>query len=198
MKMRTSFTVILPYLWSRNPERILAQSGHQKAKAPGHGPGPSCFEVRRRSEPVVHAGANLVGVEADAGRRRAERAVRVAEVDVQILELAGPVAGQCGFDASAGCPACVGVAGGRDEVLRGFDVAHGQAAGSVEHRAIPGVADAAPGRAKPGVLGLAAGRARGVEEAALDVGPVEIAFQAEHPRAAKRLPVVADRSTDHS
>src|SRR6478735_8370764 len=117
---------------------------------------------------------------------------------MEIFELRGPVAGECGFDARTGAPADIGVVDAGKAGLAGFDVADSKAASDIRHHAVPRVADAAAHGSKPVVLGLAAGRASDIHEAAFDVGPVEVALQAEHPGAAGSLPVVARCSTNHA
>src|SRR4051794_8724460 len=139
-------------------------------------------------------------MEADACRQRAgsDGAVGVAKVDVEIFELGGPVAAQCRFDAGAGGPAGIRVVDAGEAGLADLDVADRKAAGDIRHHAVPSEADAAAHGSKPVVPGLAAGRARGTHEAPSDVGPVEVALQAEHPGAAGGLPVVARGSADHA
>src|SRR5204862_1109033 len=121
-------------------------------------------------------------------RARSQRAVGVPKIDMEIFELRSPVAGQCGFDAGAGAPAGIGVVDAGEAGLAGLNVADRKAAGDIRHHAVPGVAEAAAHGAKPVVLGPAADRAGYIDEGALDVGPVEVAFEAEHPRAAGGLP----------
>src|SRR5262249_5845542 len=104
--------------------------------------------------------------------------------------------GDHALDADADGPAHVGVVRAGKAGAVGFDVAERDAAGDVRQPAIPGVADAAAHRAEPVVLGLAAERAAG--RAVLDVGPVDVAFDAHHPRTADGLPVVAGGHADHA
>src|SRR5207244_2298589 len=57
--------------------------------------------------------------------------------------------------------------------------------------------NAAADRPEPGVLALAHGR-RGAGMAAADAAPVDVAFEAEHPRAAHALPVIAGCEAEHA
>src|SRR5262249_1035881 len=75
------------------------------------------------------------------------------------------------------------------------DIADGHAAGRIGHEAVEGVADAAAHGGKPGVAGLAARRTER-KGMALDVGPVDIAFEAEHQGA--DLPGVARGHTQEA
>src|SRR5262249_41099914 len=121
---------------------------------------------------------------------------RVADIGIEIFELGGPVADDHALKADAHRPARIGVARTGEAGAVGLDVAEGHAAGDIGHPAIPGVADPAAHSAEPGVLGLAGDRAAGC--AAADIGPVDVAFEAEHPGAAERLPVVAGGHADHA
>src|SRR6202035_4412724 len=69
------------------------------------------------------------------------------------------------------------------------------AAGDDRHEAVGGVAEPAAHGGEPVVAGLAAERAGGVG-GAVDVGPVDVAFQADDALA--ELIIVADRSADQA
>ena len=72
---------------------------------------------------------------------------------------------------------------------------HGRAALDVEQRVVPGVADLAGEQAESidaGVIGEARERA-GCSGSTVEVGPVALRFEAEHPGS--RLPAIADLAT---
>src|SRR5260221_1009246 len=166
-------------------------------KAPDFRPGLSSLSCGFL-ETVVQARTHDVHFQVDIGRGAACRrfARRVADIGVEIFELRGPVVGDHAFDADADRPAGIGVArAGKAAEVR-LDVAERDAAGDIRQPAIPRVTDAAAHRAEPAVLGFAGGSAanRGVT----DVGPIDVAFEAEHPRAAERLPIVAGGDAEHA
>src|SRR5207247_1347199 len=147
--------------------------------------------LRRLLELVVQPRADDVRVELDVVRRHrsaGRAAIELAEIDVEIFELGRPVADEGVFDAKAGGPAGLRLAGAGEAWRRRLDVAERAARGDVGQEAVERVADAAAQGGEPAELGLAAERA--IEHGrALDVGPVVIAFDAEHPGAG--LDVVA-------
>src|SRR5205823_13976147 len=93
-------------------------------------------------------------------------------------------------------PAGIGARRADEAGAVGFDIADREAAGEVRQETIEGIADTAAHSAEPVILGLAVQPAAG--GAGLDVGPVDVAFEAEHPRAAGALPVVAGGAADHA
>src|SRR6185312_2956903 len=156
-----------------------------------------------RSEAVVHADADHVGLVGDLGVRTAAAGRRVAgdvaEIGVEVFELRRPVRHERPFDAGAGDPAELGLVDAAAILRRRLDVADRRAARDVGQEAIPGVADAAAAGGQPGVLGLAAiagaGRTRAAARARA-VGPacVDIALETEHEVAG--LHVVTERAAD--
>src|SRR5947209_3555357 len=89
-----------------------------------------------------------------------------------------------------------------DEVGADRQVGDGRAAGGVDQETIPGVAEAATHRTLPvaAPVETVAGYEQGRKRTNQSVGPrpalpVEVAFDAEHPVAARRLPVTANLST---
>src|SRR3569833_3172904 len=137
-------------------------------------------------EAVVQASAHDVLVEADVGTADdAGRAVRLAEIGIEVLELGAPRAYDVGVDAAAERVARARLVIAAEH-RRTLDVADRQTAGDVRHHAIERVADTAARRAEPIVLGFAGEAAAGA--AALHAAPVAVAFEAEHARAG--LPVV--------
>src|SRR5262245_12149965 len=123
------------------------------------------------SEPVVQAGAHEMRAEVDVAGRKAAAAGDVAEIDIEVLELGGPVAGERAFDTRADGPSDVGLARAPDAGLRRLHFAERNAAGHVRHPAVKRPAEAAAAGAEPGVLDFASGRAERVGEVALDAGP---------------------------
>ena len=122
--------------------------------------------------------------------------VVVAEVDVEIFGLRRPVAGDGELETAADGPADVGFLIAAEAGLAGADVAEGGTTCDVGHEPVEGVADATADGAEPGVLGLAQCRQAACEVGrAVDIGPVEVAFEAEHPVG--DLPIVADGAADH-
>ena len=124
--------------------------------------------------------------------------VEAAEIDVEIFDLGAPVAQEGVFEAAADGPAEL-VAGcrGRDAangVVVALTSAVGAAAGDVRQPAIEGIADPAAEGGEPVVRGLAGDNARDAGDAALHVGPAEVAFEAVDDRAG--LIVVAKRAAD--
>jgi hypothetical protein len=77
----------------------------------------------------------------------------VAEIEVQILDLAGPVAAQRGFDAAANGPAATAFAAGENPgcrtACRGADATIGKTSGEVGQDRSGGVADATARGAEP-------------------------------------------------
>src|SRR4030081_381777 len=160
--------------------------------------GAFCLFGWDRSEPEVHAASDRVRTEFlvvvhDAVEPPA--AIEAAEVVVEIFDLGGPIAGDRKLDAGAGGPADLRVGRAAEARMRRRHVAEGGAAGDVGHPAIERIAQAAARGAEPGVLAAAAADASPVG-GPLDVGPVDVALQADHPGA--ELPVVADRAADHA
>src|SRR3954463_4020413 len=150
------------------------------------------MDAEARSEAVVDADADQIGLEADVVRRdtaAGHAAVELAEVGVEIFDLGRPVAAEGVFDADAGGPADLRLAdrgaGGVDRL----DVAVGGAGGDVRQPAVPaGKAEAGARGAEPVVLGRAsAARTGGV---ALHAGPVEVGFDAPDPGAG--LEIIAE------
>ncbi len=147
-----------------------------------------------------------VGIQADAARDVAE--VRgLAIGGVEVLSLGRPVRGEGVFEARTDRAADVHLAvrdAGREAARRRVDaelVVHpGQTAGRVEHGAVPGVADTATERT--GVVDGRRGRDRdsaGREVlSAAHVSPGAVELDAENPRAAHGLPVVADLAADEA
>src|SRR5712675_1951217 len=156
--------------------------------------GALCLFGCDRSEPEVHAAANRVGTEFHVVVQEAvaaHAAIEAAEVVVEIFDLGGPVAGDRKLDAGAGSPADLRVGRAAEARIRRRHVAEGGAAGDVGHPAIERIAQAAACGAEPGVLAAAATDASPVG-GPLDVGPVDVALQADHPGA--ELPVIADHA----
>src|SRR4051812_4489465 len=114
------------------------------------------MDAEARSEAVVDADADQIGLEADVVRRdtaAGHAAVELAEVGVEIFDLGRPVAAEGVFDADAGGPADLRLAdrgaGGVDRL----DVAVGGAGGDVRQPAVPaGKAEAGARGAEPGVF----------------------------------------------
>jgi hypothetical protein len=147
---------------------------------------------RRRSEAVVDAEADDIGVELDVGVDDAGRGRTrcLAEIGVEIFQLGRPVAHEGVFDADAERVAHLGLGEGAERV-GALDVAHRQTAGEIRQPVVPaGITEAHARCAQPGILGLAAQRAVG-RGASLDAGIIDVAFQAPDPGAG--LHVVAKR-----
>src|SRR5262249_10284454 len=115
--------------------------------------------------------------------------------DVKILGLAGPVAPQRHFEAAAGGPAGIGVSLAWLAWHARLDVAEGEAAGHVGHDPVEAEPKPAAHGGEPGNLGLAARRTVSVR-GALDVAPVEIAFEAVDELSG--LPVEAEGAAGES
>ncbi len=170
----------------------------RKSKAPDLGPGLCRVSDRRADQNrIVDAGAADVARERYlVGNRAAgDAAIEVAEIDVEIFGLQAPwLLTANSTPAPAVQPALVS-----SETLTPGEsrlhVADREAAGDVGQEAIEGVAGARACSAEPVIAGLAARRAA-VERAAVDVGPIEVALDAEHPRSG--LPVVADGAADET
>src|SRR6266851_4546325 len=149
-----------------------------------------------RSEPHVGAGAKQVGVERHvAGRHEGaiEAAVEVAEIDVEVLGLHADIADDAELEAGADRPARRGDAAGREARQGGIDVADREAAGEIRQEPVQGIAEAAAHGRQPVVARRAAGRAQSRRRSP-DVGPVDVAFDAE--RGLAELPIVADGAAD--
>src|SRR5262249_55600012 len=128
-------------------------------------------------EPATHDLAGERGVV--AGKRPAAKAaIDVAKVDVEVFGLCGPGSEQSDLESGADRPTEIGVILADVAWRVRADIADGHAAGRIGHEAVESVADAAAHGGKPGVAGLAARRAER-KGMALDVGPVDIAFEAE-------------------
>ena len=150
------------------------------------------------AEFVVDAGADDVLVERNAGGITARRATPyrarlTAEVDVEILELGGPVRGNGGFDTGAGGPADLRRAVKGQGAGIGLQIAERTTGGAVEQDAVEGIAGAAARRGEPVALGCATETTIGVSRA-VQVRPVAIAFDAEHELAP--LIIAADGAAD--
>src|SRR3954468_19640939 len=156
--------------------------------------------MKTKSEAVIQTSAHHVAAEVHIGRQRARsrRATDVAEIDIEIFDLGGPIGDDRGFDAAAGGPTDLGVACSGKAHLIGMDAADGEAAGDVRHPAIERVAEAAARGPQPIVFGFATCRAGRTDEAAFDAAPANVTFQTEHGRAAESLPVVADGAADEA
>src|SRR5439155_492656 len=133
--------------------------------APMDSPGPAMRSEpaeHRTSELIVQAEAHDVRLEADIVRdcAAADAAIELAEVDVEIFDLGGPVAQEGVFEAAAEGPAELRGAGrgGQPETGRGgLDVAERAAGREVRQEASKGVADAAARRPEPSVVRFANG-----------------------------------------
>src|SRR5262245_50806019 len=113
----------------------------KKRKPRTTGPGLSVFAWRCcLSEAEVHAAAHdvrreryVVRIEAAAA---AETAIEVTEIDIEILGLCRPGAGDHEFKSAAGRPACIGdIAAGKSRAAC-LDVADRETAGDVRQEAI--------------------------------------------------------------
>src|SRR6185437_8168948 len=144
-----------------------------------------------RSEAIVQAGANDVGVEVGA---RTEHRRAAAQIDVEIFGLDAPRAGDAVFEAAAEGPADFGIARPADAGDVGLDVAERGAAGHVRQEAAERVAEPPARGAQPVVARLT--RRSGAGRAAADVAPVDVAFEAEHGLV--HLPVIAERAADQT
>jgi hypothetical protein len=64
-----------------------------------------------RSEPVVHAGAQEIGVErhvvGDKPAAAIQSAIEATEIDIEILDLGGPVGRESGFQSGADRPTAI-------------------------------------------------------------------------------------------
>src|SRR4051794_40940176 len=143
------------------------------------------------SEPKIEPAAQDVAREryVIAGQGpAAEAAIDVAKVDVEILGFCSPGSEEPDLEPGADSPAEIGVILANEAWRVRADIADGETAGHIGHEAVEGVADAAAHGGEPRVAGLAAGRAER-KRMPLDVGPVDVAFHAEHESA--DLPVVA-------
>src|SRR5580704_4273084 len=173
--------------------------GSAKIKTPGFWPRGLSFEHSpRRSESVVDAGAHEVGGERHVvGHQGAasDAAIQLAEVDVEIFGLGGPVAGDGEFEARTHRPAGIGGVGAGEARGRSADIAERGAAGDEGHEAVGGVTEPAAHGREPMVAGLAAERAEGVG-GAVAVGPVDVAFEADDALA--ELIVVANGAADEA
>src|SRR3984893_5550285 len=113
---------------------------------------------------------------------------------MEIFNLGGPWAGDCGFEAAADSPAGLGRTGVADAGHRGFNVTECDAPGNVRHEAVERIARASAHRAQPIVPGLATERITIPVEP--EIAPVDIALKAEDSLA--YLVIVADRATHES
>src|SRR5437763_13553591 len=144
------------------------------------------------AEAEVHAAAHHVALERDVvvgDHAAAEAAIHVAEIHMEIFGLGGPIIGERELDAAAGGPAGAGLAGARKARRAGLDVAESDAAGHVGQEPVERIAGTAAHGGEPIIAGGATGRTPGRGGAALEVGPVHIAFEAEHRMA--ELPIDA-------
>src|SRR3974390_3716997 len=110
-------------------------------------------------EMIVEAGAHDIFVHRDIVRsRRAaiDTAIEVAEVDMEIFALGGPMARQRKFEAAADRPAGIGGACGREAGKSGADIAHRETARDIRQDAAERIADASAHGRKPAVADVAA------------------------------------------
>src|SRR5207245_6064531 len=141
-----------------------------------------------------------IALEGDAaGRVEGEGAV--AQENVVILDADRPVRREAELETGADRATPAGILGrsergagtgeaGRDEGVV-FVADHGAAALHVEQHVVPGVADLACDQAESVDLGaVALCREENADIVAGEVGPVALAFEAEHP--AGGLPAIAD------
>src|SRR5581483_12138094 len=118
------------------------------------------------------------------------------EVDVEILELGGPRPTDGELEPAAGGPAGIGGVLAGKARHRGLEIAESGAAGHVRHEAVDGVADAAAHGGEPVVAERAgAAGADAARGAAAIVGPVDVAFEAEHQLV--NLVIVAEGAAHH-
>ena len=112
----------------------------QKKKPRTVGPGLFVLVLLPRSEPEVDAAAHEMGAEPHVVRIDAvaagEAAVELAEIDIEIFGLRGPVAGDHEFDAAADGPAGIGVVGAGEARLARADVADRETAGDERQEAV--------------------------------------------------------------
>src|SRR5947209_7836302 len=184
----------------------------KQQKSPGHRPGLSTIAQTERlvsvlrndgaAELVVQANEAHVDVLTDAIGRRHQREgdVLVLQEDVVVLDANRPIRGKTILDAGADGAAPTGLvvrgqqrAGGRAEHLV-LAAGHSRTALDVEQDVVPGVADLTGDQTERIDLGAVAGREQRADVVAGEVGPVALAFHAEHPLAG--LPAVADLTTD--
>src|ERR1700735_4581606 len=154
--------------------------------------------VLRSVDLVVHTGAQNVGVERYVVVHKpgaaVQTAVELAEIDIKIFDLGRPILGDCTLKPAAERPAGIGGTCRGKARCRGADIAERRTAGDKGHEAIGGIAEAAANRRQPSVAGLTAERATIVR--AVDVGPIDVTFDAEH-RAAPLI-IVADGAADEA
>ena len=177
-------------------------------KKPRMKPGLSCRAGAARSiaredrragtEFVIEAGAEDIGAKVHVDRPGraaiADAAAGAAEIDIEIFELGGPVAGDGEFHAAAERPAGAGAARFRQRIEVRADLAEGKTAGEIRHEAVAGEAEAPARGAEPRIFRDAAGARAGRGRAAVVVRPAEIGFQAPDPDAV--LHVEADGAAD--
>src|SRR5687768_15534438 len=150
----------------------------------------------RIGEFVIQAAPDHVLAEIDVvDDRRGETGVKVTEVDVEVFDLGRPAAEEGVFKTAAYRPAHARVASRKDRP--GIDArAHAAERGAtcdVGQESIESIAGAQSRGAEPAVRGFA-GQAQTAVNAAFDVGPREVAFQAPDERSG--LVIVAKRAAD--
>src|SRR5579864_6885810 len=183
--------------WPPSDARL---SRSRKEKPRGFWPrGLSFAGSPRRSKVIVDAAAHdvggeryVVGYEQSAG----QAAVELAEVDKQIFGLGAPVLGERELDAAAGRPAGIGGVGADEARGRGADIAERGAGGDEGHDAVRGIAEPAAHGGEPVVAGLAAEWTGHRIGGAVDVGPVDVALDADDALA--ELIVVAHGAADQA
>src|SRR5690242_10896850 len=109
------------------------------------------------SKAVIHACANDICTEVDIGRNSGAShvAAMFAEIDIEIFDLGAPGTGNRCFEATAECPASIGVRRAAETDLGRLDVANCKAAGKIGQEAIECVTDAAAYSAEPAVASFA-------------------------------------------
>src|SRR6266568_2559664 len=135
----------------------------------------------RRSELVVHARAQEIGVERHVvgGEPAAaiQSAIEATEIDIEILDLGRPVGRERGFQPGADRPTAIVAAGLGEARNRSLDVAERGAAGDIRHETIRGVAEPPAHGCQPRVARLAAGWTQ-ICSRTVDPRPIDIAFDA--------------------
>ena len=142
----------------------------------------------KKSETIVDAAAHDVGGERNVVDRRA------AADAAEIFGLCRPVADQRKLDARADRSAGIGGVAAAESRCGSADVAERGTAGDEGHEPAGRIAEAPAHGREPRILGLATERAGGIGGAAVDIGPVDIAFDAENRTVS--LIVVTDRAAD--
>src|SRR6185436_1144650 len=143
-------------------------------------PGVLSGNSRKSSELIVQAASHDVFFELHAGRNAAAAigAIDLAEIHIEVFGLDRPIRREGVFRAAAHRPADFRFAVRADAGHVGVHFSISSAAGHVGHEPIDRITKASTSCAEPAGFGFA--NARHASGAALYIGPIEVALDAEH------------------